>query len=67
MRFSWQEQIQKLNLFKYYTERTKKNFWTKLSSLGQEPTFKAGIWVRIMIFRHCASLFLNVHCHAEVN
>ena len=38
--FSWQEQIQKIKLFKYYTKRTKKNIWTKLSSLGQEPTFK---------------------------
>ena len=33
--FSWQEQIQKIKLFKYYTKRTKKNIWTKLSSLGQ--------------------------------
>ena len=36
--FSWEEQIQKIKLFKYNTE---KQLWTKLSSLGQEPTFKA--------------------------
>ena len=40
LRFSWQEQIQKIKIFKYYTEKDKKNIWTKLSSLGQEPTFK---------------------------
>ena len=39
LRFSWQEQIQKMKLFNYYTEKDK-NIWTKLSSLGQEPTFK---------------------------
>ena len=38
--FSWQEQIQKIKIFKYYTEKDKKNILTKLSSLGQEPTFK---------------------------
>ena len=39
--FSWQEQIQKIKLFKYYTKRTKNIYiWTKLSSLGQELTFK---------------------------
>ena len=38
--FSWQEQFQKIKLFKYYTERDK-NIWTKLSSLGQEPTSKS--------------------------
>ena len=37
---SWQEQIQKIELFKYYTEKDKKNILTKFSSLGQEPTFK---------------------------
>ena len=36
---SWQEQIQKIKLFNYYTEKDK-NTWATLSSLGQEPTFK---------------------------
>ena len=37
-------QIQKINLFKYYTHRRgQKKKWKKLSSLGQEPTFK--IWI----------------------
>ena len=40
LRFSWQEQIQKIKIFKYYTEKDKKNIWTKLSSLRQEHTFK---------------------------
>ena len=31
--FSWQEQIQKIKLFKYYAKKDK-NIWTKLSSLG---------------------------------
>ena len=39
LRFSWQEQIQKIKLFEYYTEKYKKN-WTKLSLLGQKPIFK---------------------------
>ena len=44
LRFSWQEQIQKIKIFKYYTERIK-NTWTILSSLGQEPTFNyALLW-----------------------
>ena len=28
-------------LFKYYTKKDKQNFWTKLQSSGQEPTFKS--------------------------
>ena len=39
LRFSWQEQIKKIKICKYFTEKDK-NSWTKLSSLGQEPTFK---------------------------
>ena len=39
LQFSWQEQILKITLFKYYTEKDKKLFWQN-SSLGQEPTFK---------------------------
>ena len=39
LRFSWQEPILKIKLFKYYTEKDRNKFWTKLSSLGQEPTF----------------------------
>ena len=42
LRFSQQEQIQKIKLFKCYTEKDKKKYWTDLSFLGQEPTFKAG-------------------------
>ena len=40
LRFSWQGRIQKIKIFKYYTEKDKKNILTKLASLGQEPTFK---------------------------
>ena len=29
---SWQEQIQKIKLFKYYTEKNQNKNWTKLSS-----------------------------------
>ena len=32
--------IQRKELFKYYTEKDKKN-WTELSLLGREPTFKS--------------------------
>ena len=39
--YSLQEHIQKIKLFIYYTEKAKKNIGTKLSSLGQEPTFNA--------------------------
>ena len=39
LRFSRQQQIQNITLFKYYTEKDKNKFWTELSSLGQEPTF----------------------------
>ena len=39
LRVSSQEQIQKIKIFKYYTEKDKKNIWKKLSSLEQEPTF----------------------------
>ena len=38
LRFSRQQQIQKIQLFKYYTEKDKQ--WVYLSSLRQEPTFK---------------------------
>ena len=38
LRYSWQEHIQKIKLFNYYTEKDK-NIGTKLLSLGQEPTF----------------------------
>ena len=41
LRFSWLEQIQKVKLFKCYTKKYKIKIWTKLSSLGQEPTFKS--------------------------
>ena len=37
--FSWQEQSQKIKLFKYYTKKDKNKNGQKLSSLGQEPTF----------------------------
>ena len=37
MQISWQEQIQKIKLFKNYTEKDKKIFGQN-SSLGQEPT-----------------------------
>ena len=40
LRVSWQEQIQEIKIFKYYTEKDKKNIWTIMSSLGQELTFK---------------------------
>ena len=40
LRFSLQEQIQKIKLFKYYIEKDKKTNWIKFSSLGQEPTFQ---------------------------
>ena len=39
--FSWQEQVQKTKLFKYYTDKNQNIKWTKLSLLGQEPTFKS--------------------------
>ena len=29
-----------IKLFIFYTEKDKNKFWTKLSLLGQEPTFK---------------------------
>ena len=38
--FSHQEQIQKIKLFRFYTEKEKK-IWTELSSLGQTPTFNS--------------------------
>ena len=41
--FSWQEQIQKIKLFQYYTEKNQNKNWKKLSSFRQEPTFKAPI------------------------
>ena len=44
------EQIQKMKIFKYYTEKDKKNIWTKLSSLGQEPTFKYQELIAICTF-----------------
>ena len=40
LQFSWQLQIQKIKLFKCYTKKYKIKIWTKLSSLGQERTFK---------------------------
>ena len=40
LRFSRQEWIQKIKLFKCYTEKGKNKNWTDLSLLGQEPTFK---------------------------
>ena len=40
LRFSRQEWIQKIKLFKCYTEKDKHKNWTDLSLLGQEPTFK---------------------------
>ena len=43
LQFSLQKQIQKMKLFKSYTEKDKKKPWTKLSSLGQEPTFKGSV------------------------
>ena len=36
---SWQEQIQKIKLFKYYKQKNK-IYLDKILSLGQEPTFK---------------------------
>ena len=38
LRFSWQEQIQKIKLFNYHIE--KDIISTKFLLLGQEPTFK---------------------------
>ena len=38
--FSRQERIQKIKLFRCYTEKDKNENWTDLSLLGQEPTFK---------------------------
>ena len=46
---SWQEQIQKIKLLNYYTEKDKK-YLDKLSSLRQEPTFKTVANKRCMIF-----------------
>ena len=43
---SSQKQIQNMKLFKYNTKQGQKKIWTKLSSLGQEPTFKANCWRR---------------------
>ena len=43
LRFSRQEWVQKIKLFKYYTEKDKNENWTDLSLLGQEPTFKVTI------------------------
>ena len=40
LRFSWQEQIQKIKLLEYYTKKGPKQIWTNLSLLEQEPTFK---------------------------
>ena len=40
LRFSWQEQIQIIKLFKDYTEKYNNKIWPQLSLLGQEPTFK---------------------------
>ena len=39
--FSRQQQLQKIQLFKYYTEKNKKKVWIELASLGQEPTLKS--------------------------
>ena len=39
LRFSRQEWIQKIKLFKCYTEKDKTKNWTDLSLLGQESTF----------------------------
>ena len=57
LRFSWQEQIQKIKLFKYYTKRKKNYIRTKLSSLGQEPTFK---WIYHWQFSFFFKLSLTV-------
>ena len=45
MRISWHKHIQQQKtkqktIFNYYTEKGQ-NIWTKLSSLGEEPTFNA--------------------------
>ena len=37
--FCWQEQIQKIKILKILQRKGFKNSCTKLSSLGQEPTF----------------------------
>ena len=39
LQFSRQHLIQKIKVFKYYTETGKNKIWTELSLLGQEPTF----------------------------
>ena len=62
LRVSWQEQIQKIKIFKYYTEKDKKNIWTKLSSLGQEPTFKDEF-----ILFHAQTSAKNIGCHHHGN
>ena len=40
LQFSRLEWIQKMKLFKCYTEKGKSKNWTDLSLSGQEPTFK---------------------------
>ena len=57
---SWQEQIQKIKLLNYYTEKDKK-YLDKLSSLRQEPTFKTVANKRCMIF------FPFLSWHTKVN
>ena len=42
-RFSRQDWIQKIKLFKCYTEKDKNKNWTDLSLLGQESTFKVSL------------------------
>ena len=44
LRYSWQQQIQNIKLFKHYTEKDKIKIWTELSSLGQESTIKIKVY-----------------------
>ena len=54
LRFSWQEHIQKIKLFNYHIEKDKKNIWTKLSSLGREPTFNGE-------YKHIYKCFISMY------
>ena len=51
-----------MKIFKYYTGKDKKNIWTKMSSLGQEPTFNYFIVSSLL---HCIFYSYNTETMFE--